>query len=146
MKRTLVGVGLCSLIAGTLAAPFDITPRQVVEMPAEVVVALRGEMVDLLTTLQRAQALSADGKHHEAADLVDRTMGIAAMGSHGAGVRPGAFMPPAMRSLAQGLHRSSSDWAAALRTGDRRRAEDALGTVLGTCTGCHTSFQLRRQP
>lgn len=146
MKLLIAGLGLCSLISVSHAAPFDITPRQVVEMPPEAMVVLRGEMVDMLSNLQKVQALSADGKHHEAADLVDRTMGITAMGNHATGVRPGMFMPPAMRALAQGLHRSASDWAAALRTGDRRRTEDALATVLGTCTGCHTSFQLRRQP
>ena len=128
------------------AEPFDSSARQMVDMPPNAVQVLRGEMIDMLGNLQRAQALSAEGKFFDAADLVEKTMGQSAMGNHGAGIRPGMFMPPGMRALAQGMHRNASEWANALRTGDRRRAENALATLIGNCSGCHQSFQIRQLP
>ena len=137
---------LVSTALNCAAAPFDSSARQVVDMPLSAVQVLRGEMIDMLGNLQRAQALSAEGKFLDAADLVEKTMGQSAMGNHGAGIRPGMFMPPGMRALAQGLHRNASEWANALRTSDRRRAENALATVIGNCSGCHQSFQVRQLP
>lgn len=134
------------LVSGTLAAAesFDITARQTVDMPANVVQVLRGEMVNLLRNLQMAQSLSAEGKYFEAADHVEKTMGISAMGGHAGGVRPGMHMPAEMRTLAQGLHRSASEWSQVLRGGDRKQAETAAARVIGNCVACHTSFQIRR--
>ena len=133
------------VLAAGGAASFDIAPRKVIDMPPNVVVELRGEMVDLLDTLQRAQSLSGAGKYLEAADLVETTMGQqGAMRRHARGIVPAMFMPPEMRDLAQGMHRSASDWAVALRAGDRMRAESALGRVLGACSACHQGYQVRR--
>jgi hypothetical protein len=133
------------VLAAGGAAGFDIGPRQVVDMPPNVVVQLRGEMVDLLDTLQRAQSLSGANKYLEAADLVDSTMGRpAVMRRYARGIQPSMFMPPEMRDLSQALDRSANDWALALRGGDRARAETALARVLGTCSGCHQGFQVRR--
>ena len=147
MKRYLAGLSLWALsLSSSLAQPFDITPRQVVDMPANAATALRGEMVDMLGNLGKAQSLSAEGKYFEAAEHIEKTMGLSAMGNHGAGVRPGMFMPSGMRVMAQGLHKSASDWANAVRTLDRKQADAALTTVLGTCAVCHQSFQLRRLP
>lgn len=133
------------VLAAGGAVAFDIAPRQVVDMPPNVVAELRGEMVDFLDALQRAQSLSGAGKYFEAADLVDSTMGrSAAMKRFARGIQPSMFMPPEMRDLAQGLDRSANEWSLALRGGDRARAEAALARVLGTCSSCHQSFQVRR--
>ena len=127
------------------AEPFDISKRAMVDMPPQVGPVLRGEMVDLLGAARQVFALSADGKYIEAADLAEKLMGRSAMGQHAGNIRPGMFMPPEMRAMAQLMHQNSSDWAFALRTGDRQRADAAFAQVLGTCAGCHQSFQLRNR-
>ncbi|HET6720141.1 MAG TPA: hypothetical protein VFH22_10870 [Rhodocyclaceae bacterium] len=115
-----------------------------IDMPPPAATALRGEMVDLLGALRQVFALSGAGKNSEAADLAEKLIGRSAMGSHGGSMPPGMFMPPEMRAMAQGLHQNGSDWAFALRTNDRQRADQAFAQVLGSCVGCHQSFQLRR--
>lgn len=133
------------LVAGTAAAAeiFDIGKRQVVDMPPNVPPVLRGEMVTFLGVLRDVQALSAQGKLAEAGDLVERQMGRSSMGQHAGGVRPGMFMPPAMHTMARSLHAVSSEWADALKGGDRAKADAASAQVLGTCAGCHQLFQIR---
>ena len=138
-------IGILSLSLPVFAAePFDVRQRPAIDMPPPAGLVLRGEMVDLLGTMRQVFALTSEGKYNEAADLAERLMGRTAMGSHGGNFRPGMFMPPEMRALAQLLHQNASDWSLALRTGDRQRADTAFAQVLGTCAGCHQSFQLRR--
>ena len=133
-----------SALAQEAAAPaFDPTQRKMVDMPPNVPPVLRGEMVGFLGTLRQAVALSSEGKYGEAADLVEKEMGFSAMGRHAGGVRPGMFMPPEMHSMARFLHKASTDWSQALRTGDRAKADAAFAQVLGNCAGCHLSFQIR---
>lgn len=149
MRSLKMGPALFVLLFATTAvdaAPFDVSSRQTIDLPPNVVQALRGEMVELLGNLQRVQSLSAEGKFIEAADLVDKTMGSNAMSNFTAAIRPDMFMPPAMRTLAQDLHRSASEWAVALRSFDRRQADSALANVIGSCSACHQGFQLRRTP
>lgn len=130
--------------AGAPAAePIDTTQRKMVDMPPNVPPVLRGEMVGFLGTMRQAIALSSEGKYADASDLVEKEMGYSAMGRHAGGVRPGMFMPPEMHSMARFLHKASSEWATALRTGDRAKSDAAFAQVLGTCAGCHMSFQLR---
>lgn len=135
-------IGLSS--SALMAEPFDVSKRSPIDMPPPVATALRGEMVDLLGAMRQVFALSGEGKNAEAADLAEKLLGRTAMGSHAGNVRPGMFMPPEMRAIAQMLHQNASDWSFALRIGDRQRADAAFAQVLGTCTGCHQSFQLRR--
>jgi hypothetical protein len=133
------------LVAGPAAAAeiFDIGKRQVVDMPPNVPPVLRGEMVTFLGVLRDVQSLSAQGKFAEAGDLVERQMGRSAMGQHAGGVRPGMFMPPAMHAIARSLHQLSSDWAVALKSGDRAKSDAAMAQVFGACAGCHQAFQIK---
>lgn len=142
----LLAAAVANPMRAAAAGPFDISTRQTVDMPANVVQVLRGEMIDLLGNLQRAQTLSGEGKYFAAADLVDKTLGQSAMGRFGAGVRPSMFMPSAMQTLEQDLHRSATDWSRALRSSDRKQADTALAKLIGQCLGCHQSFQIRRMP
>lgn len=145
MLRNSLLIALTALSSPALTAePFDLGKRPQIDMPPAAATALRGEMVDLLVALREVFALSAAGKNIEAADLAERSIGRTAMGRHGGSMPPGMFMPPEMRTMAQGLHQNGSDWAFALRTNDRQRADQALAQVLGSCVGCHQSFQLRR--
>lgn len=145
MLRNSLLIALIGLSSSALMAePFDLSQRPPVDMPPNVATALRGEMVDLLVAMRQVFVLSGEGKNIEAADLAEKLLGRTAMAQHGGNVRPGMFMPPQMRALAQGLHQNASDWAFALRTGDRLRADAAFAQVLGSCAGCHQSFQLRR--
>jgi hypothetical protein len=138
----IAAVGLSAQVV--VAEPFAILNRPVVDMPPNAATALRGEMVDLLGAMRQVFALSGQGKNIAAADLAERLIGRTAMAQHGGNVRPGMFMPPEMRAMAQMLHQNASDWSFALRTGDRQRADAAFAQVLGSCAGCHQSFQLRR--
>lgn len=126
------------------AEAVDAGKRPLIDMPPAAATALRGEMVDLLGALRQVFALSGEGKSNEAAGLAEKLIGRTAMGQHGGGLSPGMFMPPEMRTMMQGLHQNASDWAFALRTNDRQRADQAFAQVMGSCLGCHQSFQLRR--
>lgn len=150
MKHRFLAAALlafsCKLSTPAIAVDvFDVGARQAVDLPPQVAPVLRGEMVGLLGALREVFVLSADGRHLEAGELAERRIGLSAMGQHAGNVRPGQFMPPAMRALAQGLHRSGSEWAVALRTGDRARADAAFAGLLGTCQACHQEFRLKER-
>jgi hypothetical protein len=137
-----IAAGIATPVA-VAADPIDTTQRKNVDMPPNVPPVLRGEMVGFLGTMQQAVMLSSEGKFVEASDLVENEMGFSAMGRHAGGVRPGMFMPPEMHSMARFMHKASTGWSQALRIGDRARADAAFAQVLGTCAGCHATFQLR---
>lgn len=144
LHQTFLIAACCLAAPAPAAEPFDVSQRPPIDMPPHAVTALRGEMVDLLGAMRQIFTLSGEGKNVAAADLAERLMGRTAMAQHGGKVRPGMFMPPQMRAMAQMLHQNASDWSFALRTGDRLRADAAFAQVLGSCAGCHQSFQLRR--
>lgn len=149
MRKFMIRNSLLTALIGLsspalLAQSSDLGKRPMIDMPPAAATVLRGEMVDLLVALRQVFTLSGAGKNSEAADLAERLIGRTAMGQHGGGIPPGMFMPPEMRAMAQGLHQNGSDWAFALRSNDRPRADLAFAQVLGSCVGCHQSFQLRR--
>lgn len=140
----IVGMACGSL---SLAEGSRLEGRVTIDMPPPVVATLRGEMVDMLISLQRVMGLMAENRFMEAGDVAENHLGRTAMMQHqtrGA-MMPGMFMPQDMRHHAGELHRLGSELALALRMGnDRRRMDVALAQLLSTCTACHQTFQIRR--
>ena len=119
--------------------------RQPVPMPSAAQEALREEMLMKLQAVYSAEAAIAAGKPADAAEQVERYLGISAMGLHRKllpEARPGMHMPDAMHALGRQSHQNGSELAAALKAGDRPRIDAALRDLLGTCVACHSTYRL----
>lgn len=150
MRQSFIPAALlaacCTLSPVTTAGEtFDITRREVIDMPPLEGAALKGEMVDLLSAMRQVYALAGENRYLEAGDLAEKLVGQTAMDRHTDAFPPQMFMPTNMRVMAQALNRRGTDWAFALRTGDRSRADTAFGQLLATCSACHHNFQLRNR-
>ena len=142
MRRALLA--FAAVLPGLTFAADD--ARQPIVMPQEARAEMRAEMLDFQTALHQIIEALAAGRHAEAAEVAERTMGISAMGRHRnatANARPGMFMPNEMHAIARGLHASASDFARTARTGETKKALEALATVTGACVACHRSYRIQ---
>lgn len=133
--------GFCVIFSLSLAAE----ERQKVDMPAAAVEAIRSEMLMKLQALHTAEAAIAAGKPADAAEFVERHLGMGAMGQHAAlppEARPGRYLPDAMHAIGRQSHRIGSELAAALKAEDRARIDAGLRDVTATCVACHSSYRL----
>lgn len=136
-------------------APLQVTVEQAkaqvtdhrihVPMPPEQKAILREQMKQFLVIQMQVQGLLAEGKLHEAADLVESTMGRTERGSHKGtkGGGPGLYMPVAMRSLAWNMHETASQFAETARKGNVKESYKALQTLQSSCVSCHLSYTTR---
>jgi len=119
-------------------------PRQLVSMPAAAQRLLREDMLDHMMVLNQIFAHLAADEFREASDLAESRMGNSSKGRHrAAGMGPGRFMPPEMRSLGMGMHQAASDFAAIVVDEKPADAYAALQRLTGFCVACHASFRTR---
>lgn len=123
---------------------FNPDSRKLVDMPPEVVTILRQEMIGFVVAFQQVAMLVIAEKYQEAADLAEDVFGHSAMIKRSSRYAPAQFMLPGMHGLMNGLRQSGSEWAVALRAGDKRRIGAGLVRVTGFCVACHQTFHVRR--
>jgi hypothetical protein len=118
--------------------------RQLIQMPPEARAEMRAEMLDFQMALNQIIDALATGKHAEAADVAEKTIGVSAMGRHRnapPNARPGMHMPSDMHLIARNMHFAASEFARTARTGDTAKALGALSAVTGACVGCHRTYR-----
>jgi hypothetical protein len=128
-----------------LPAQADETARIKVDMPPAAASVLREEMLMKLQAIYLVEAALAEGKPADAAEFVERHLGMGAMGQHATlplEARPGRYLPETMHAIGRQSHRHGSELSAALKADDRPRIDAALRDVTATCIACHSSYRL----
>ena len=148
-------VTLLSLVSAFLASPVLAANdnRVLVEMPPMMQQQMRADMRDHLMTIQQITALLSKQQYEEAADLAENKLGMSSMGrrsqqhKHHKGQNRAQMMPPAMRQMGQGLHRSASQFSREVKDaeldGGLGRAFSALSGVMQQCVGCHSAYRIQ---
>ena len=126
------------------SAPEQDDTRQLVTMPDEARRIMRQEMLHYLAALNEIITHLAAGDLTAAAASAETKLGESSMGKHrSTGMRPGGFMPLAMRGIGWSMHESASDLARRAEEGDVKGAYAALQKVTSACVACHYSFRTR---
>lgn len=126
--------------------------RVLVEMPPMMQQQIRADMRDHMMTIQQITALLSKEQYEEAADLAENKLGVSSMGQRSKqhkhkGQSRAKMMPPAMRQMGQGLHRTASQFAREVKDaeldGGLGRAFSALSGVMLQCVGCHSAYRIQ---
>lgn len=128
-----------------LPAQADETTRIKVDMPPAAASVLREEMLMKLQAIYLVEAALAEGKPADAAEFVERHLGMGAMGQHASQppeARPGRYLPDAMHAIGRQSHRIGSELAAALKAADRPRIDAGMRDVTATCIACHATYRI----
>lgn len=118
--------------------------RMLVSMAPEAVELLRLQMREHLVAIYGILGAVAEGKTTDAADMAETQLGLSSMGRfRGNPFAPGWHMPVAMHAVANQSHKQATDWAVALRSGDRAKADAAFSTYMSSCIACHAAYRVR---
>jgi hypothetical protein len=134
-----VGLLLGILLPATTPAEDARTP---VDFPPPMQAHLLANMRDHLAALAEANSLAAAQRWDEAAETIERRIGMSSLEAHGAS-HMAPLMPEGMRELGSAMHRSASRLARTLQEADPAAALAAMGELLTRCHACHSGYRLR---
>lgn len=116
--------------------------RPLVEMPGNVREILQGDMLDHLGALNEINRHLADNNLPAAAEVAETGMGRNLLEKYqDVEMRPGRYMPRAMRKIGWELHDAATEFAWAARKGDMKKTLQAYNRITATCVACHYSYR-----
>ena len=119
-------------------------PRQLVSMPDGASRLLREHMRDHLSALNEIIGHLANDDLEAVAETAENRLGNSSRGRHrGSGMGPGKHMPPGMRQIGRGMHRSASELSLAAAEGDLKGVYSTLQEITGACVACHNGYRIR---
>ena len=118
--------------------------RTFVEMPDKARQILTEDMLDHLAVLNEINRYLSENKLSSAAEVAETGMGRSLLSKYqDVDIRPGRYMPQAMREIGWELHNAATQFAKVAREGDLKETLRAYHRITSACVACHYSYRTR---
>lgn len=118
--------------------------RTLAEVPEDARRILQEDMLDHLAVLNEINRYLAENDLRAAAEVAETGMGRSLLSKYqDKDMRPGRYMPKAMREIGWELHSAASEFAQAARKGDMNKTLLAYHRITSACVACHYSYRTR---
>ena len=118
--------------------------RTYVKMPESARQILQEDMLDHLAVLNEINRYLSENKLSSAADVAESGMGRSLLSKYqDEEMRPGHYMPKAMREIGWELHNAATQFAKAARKGNMQKTLLAYHRITSACVACHYSYRTR---
>ena len=118
--------------------------RTLVEMPEKARQILQEDMLDHLAVLNEINRYLSENKLSSAADVAETGMGRSLLSKYqDEDIRPGRYMPKAMREIGWELHNAATQFAKVAREGNLEKTLLAYHRITSSCVACHYSYRTR---
>ena len=118
--------------------------RTLVEIPDKALLILQEDMLDHLAVLNEINRYLSENDLRAAAEVAETGMGRSLLSKYqDKDIRPGRYMPKAMREIGWELHAAASEFAQAARKGDLNKTLLAYHRITSACVACHYSYRTR---
>ena len=118
--------------------------RTFVEMPERARQILQDDMLDHLAVLNEINRYLSEDKLSSAAEVAETGMGRSLLSKYqDEDMRPGRYMPQAMREIGWELHNAATEFAKVARQGKLKETLRAYHRITSSCVACHYSYRTR---
>lgn len=118
--------------------------RTLVEIPGKARQILQEDMLDHLAVLNEINRYLSEDKLSSAAEVAETGMGRSLLSKYqDEDMRPGRYMPQAMREIGWELHNAATEFAKVARQGKLKETLRAYHRITSSCVACHYSYRTR---
>ena len=118
--------------------------RTFVEIPEKARQVLQEDMLDHLAVLNEINRYLSENDLRAAAEVAETGMGRSLLAKYqDKDMRPGRYMPKAMREIGWELHNAASRFATVARQGNLQESLHAYHRITSACVACHYSYRTR---
>ena len=118
--------------------------RSYVEMPEKARQILQEDMLDHLAVMNEINRYLSEDKLSSAAEVAETGMGQSLLSKYqDEEMRPGHYMPQAMREIGWELHNAATEFTKVAREGDLKQTLVAYHRITSACVACHYSYRTR---
>jgi hypothetical protein len=118
--------------------------RTFVKMPERARQILQEDMLDHLAVLNEINRYLSEDKLSSAAEVAETGMGQSLLSKYqDEEMRPGHYMPQAMREIGWELHNAATEFTKVAREGDLKQTLVAYHRITSACVACHYSYRTR---